>query len=42
MLNYSHVLDAVDSENVDNTSSYNSDTSEGKTTTSTDDITIEE
>ena len=42
LLNQSHVLDAVDSGNSDNISSYNSDTSEGKIATSTEDITIEE
>ena len=42
LLNWSYVLYAVDSENSDNASSYNSDTSEGKTVTSTKNITIEE
>ena len=37
-----HELDAVDSEISDNKSSYNSDTSEGKAATSTEDIIIEE
>ena len=41
LLIYSHILDALNSENSDNTSSYNSDTSKGKTATSTEDITIE-
>ena len=41
LLIQSHVLDKLNSENSDNTSSYISDTSEGKTETSTEDITIE-
>ena len=42
LLNQSHVLDAVDSEDSDNAPSYNSDTFEEKKATSIEDIAIEE